>query len=146
VKNRFKTLGIERHVPRDNLVLRPEQDQTDRIAGMNSPCDRTDLLERSFKTRCGSVAVLHAVRSIQGDDDPGPTFAETRGNAPGFFHDRLSKSQAQQQNRQAAKHEKQNVLQTQLSRTNTHASVEELHRRPGSVLNSIAVQQVSQDW
>ena len=107
--------------------------------------DRPDLFDRPLEARGRAVAVRHAVRSIERDDDTRAALADTRGHLFRIFHERLRKGSHQQQDREAAEAEQNEIPQPELPRTDAHAAVKKLHRRPVGALDLIAIEQVRED-
>ena len=122
-----------------------EKHQTDRISRMESLRNHVNLLDASFESRRGAVAMLHAEGGIQGDHYSYATLADPRGYALRIFHERFRESEGQQQDREATEAQQQDVPQANLPRADPHASIEKLHRRPVGAFHLIAAEQVGQE-
>ena len=140
-----KAFRIEGHVSDHNLVFPSQERQAYRVAQMNLLTDDIDPLQRPRESSGAPVAVLHAVRHIQGNDDARTRLAELRSQTLGLLHSRFRDRQGQQQDGKASKQQQQEVPQTELPRTNMDAPVQELHGGPVRSLDPLAIQQVRQD-
>ena len=144
-KQLVEAVGLEGHVPRDHPVFGAEKHQADGISRMEPLRNHADLLDASLESRGGAVAMVHAVRSVEGDDHTRATLADLRGHGLPFLGERLREGESQQHDRETTKTQQDNVTQANLPRADPHAPVQELHRRPVSTFHFVATEQVGQD-
>ena len=106
--------------------------------------DDLHLIQGAAKAGRPLSAVLHTERGINGDNDPGPSFAGEPTGRP-TLRGRSGEGQHQKEKSQAAQKQKKDVTQTQLPRADAYVTVEKLHRRPIGALDLLAVEQMRED-